>query len=106
MTFVENRNDLRVNEGRPIVNDKLLAYSYIMTHEGFPVRFWHDYFNYNLALEGTPNGIPLPSVQAHEKYAGGETDILYVDDDLYIMERTRFWGGCRAPFNVLITTPG
>ena len=24
------------DEGRPIVNDKLLAYSYIMTHEGYP----------------------------------------------------------------------
>src|SRR4030095_8227120 len=87
VTFVEN-HDLR-DEGRPIVNDKLLAYSYILTHEGFPCVFWHDYFNYNLALEGTPNGIAA-LVQAHEKYAGGETDVLYVDDDLYIMQRTGF----------------
>ena len=36
VTFVEN-HDLR-DEGRPIVNDKLLAYSYILTHEGYPVR--------------------------------------------------------------------
>jgi alpha-amylase len=87
VTFVEN-HDLR-DEGRPIVNDKLLAYSYILTHEGFPCVFWHDYFNYNLALEGTPNGIAA-LVQAHEKYAGGETQVLYVDDDLYIMQRTGF----------------
>jgi alpha-amylase len=90
MTFVEN-HDLR-DEGRPIVNDKLLAYSYILTHEGFPCVFWHDYFNYNLALEGTPNGIAA-LVQAHERYAGGETDILYVDDDLYIVQRTGFGEG-------------
>jgi alpha-amylase len=27
-------------------------------------------------------------VQAHEKYAAGATQVLYVDDDLYIMQRT------------------
>ena len=69
VTFVEN-HDLR-DEGRPIVNDKLLAYSYILTHEGYPCVFWHDYFNYNLALDGTPNGIAA-LVWAHEKHAGGE----------------------------------
>lgn len=85
VTFVEN-HDLR-DEGRPIVNDKLLAYSYILTHEGYPCVFWHDYFNYNLALDGTPNGIAA-LVRAHEKYANGNTEILYVDDYLYIMQRT------------------
>jgi alpha-amylase len=67
----------------------LLAYSYILTHEGYPCVFWQDYFNYGLALEGTPNGIAALT-QAHEKYAGGATNILYVDDNLYIMERTGF----------------
>jgi len=84
VTFVEN-HDLR-DEGRPIVNDKLLAYSYILTHEGYPCVFWHDYFNYNLALDGTPNGIAA-LVNAHEKYAGGNTEVLYVDDNLYVMQR-------------------
>ena len=55
VTFVEN-HDLR-DEGRPIVNDKFLAYSYILTHEGYPCVFWHDYFNLNLGLDGTPHGI-------------------------------------------------
>jgi len=87
VTFVEN-HDLR-DEGRPIVNDKLLAYSYILTHEGYPCVFWHDYFNYNLALADTPNGIAA-LVKAHEKYAGGETQVLYLDDDLYIMQRTGY----------------
>ena len=84
MTFVEN-HDLR-DPGRPIVNDKLLAYSYILTHEGYPCVFWHDYFNYNLALSGSPNGIDA-LVQAHEKYAGGTAQTLYLDDNLYIMQR-------------------
>ena len=87
MTFVEN-HDLR-DPGRPIENDKLLAYSYILTHEGYPCVFWHDYFNYNLALSGSFNGIDA-LVQAHEKYAGGPSETLYLDDDLYIMQRTGY----------------
>jgi alpha-amylase len=87
VTFVEN-HDLR-DEGRPIVNDKLLAYSYILTHEGYPCVFWKDYFNHNLALEGTLNGIAA-LVDVHENYAAGATNVLYVDDNLYIMERTGF----------------
>ena len=83
-TFVEN-HDLR-DEGRPITNDKLLAYSYILTHEGYPCVFWKDYFNFNLALTDTPNGIAA-LVGAHEKYAGGSTSVLSLSDDLYIMQR-------------------
>ena len=84
VTFVEN-HDLR-DEGRPIINDKLLAYSYILTHEGYPCVFWKDYYNLDLALEDTSNGIAA-LVSAHEKYAAGATSILYLDDDLYIMQR-------------------
>ncbi len=87
VTFVEN-HDLR-DEGRPITNDKLLAYSYILTHEGYPCVFWKDYYNFNLALEDTPNGIAA-LVGAHEKYAAGSTSILYLDDDLYIMQRSGY----------------
>jgi len=89
VTFVEN-HDLR-DEGRPIVNDKLLAYSYILTHEGYPCIFWKDYYNYNLGLEKTPHGIAA-LVRAHEAYAGGGTQVLYVDDELYIMQRNGFDG--------------
>ena len=87
VTFVEN-HDLR-DEGRPITNDKLLAYSYILTHEGYPCVFWKDYFNYNLALKDSPNGIDA-LIQAHEKYAAGSTDVLYLDNNLYIMQRTGY----------------
>lgn len=89
VTFVEN-HDLR-DEGRPITNDKLLAYSYIMTHEGFPCVFWKDYYNFNLALEGTPHGIAA-LVSAHERYAAGSLNTLYLDDDLYIMQRSGYGG--------------
>jgi alpha-amylase len=89
VTFVEN-HDLR-DAGRPIVNAKLLAYSYILTHEGYPCVFWKDYYNYNLALEGTPNGIAA-LVRVHQDYAAGGMQVLYVDDELYVMQRSGYGG--------------
>jgi alpha-amylase len=67
----------------------LLAYSYILTHEGYPCVFWKDYYNFDLGLEGTSNGIAA-LVTAHEKYAAGGTSILFLDDELYIMQRSGF----------------
>ena len=69
-----------------IVNDKLMAYSFIMVHEGYPCIFWYDYYNNGLARPGTPNGIDA-LIQAHHKYAGGDSQILHADPDLYIMQR-------------------
>lgn len=91
VTFVEN-HDLR-EAGRPIVQDKLLAYSYILTHEGDPCVFWKDYFRDGLALPDTPHGIAA-LVKAHGQYAGGETKILVSDDHLYVMQRG---GGNKKP---------
>ena len=64
----------------------MLAYAYILTHEGYPCVFWQDYYNWDLAQEGNNSGIAA-LVKVHEQYAGGATDILYCDDDLYIMQR-------------------
>lgn len=83
VTFVENHD---VARDKPIIHDKLLAYAYILTHEGYPCVFWQDYFNWNLAQEDNHSGI-VALVRVHEKYAGGATRILYVDDDLYVMQR-------------------
>jgi len=83
VTFVENHDIVRNN---PIVHDKLLAYAYILTHEGYPCIFWQDYFNWNLAQEGNHGGIDA-LIQVHEKHADGPTRLLYADDDLYIMQR-------------------
>lgn len=83
VTFVENHDIVRTN---PIIHDKLLAYAFILTHEGYPCVFWQDYFNWSLAQEGNRHGIAA-LVQVHEKYAAGVTRILYVDDDLYVMQR-------------------
>ncbi len=87
VTFVENHD---VVQNDSIVRDKMLAYSFILTHEGYPCVFWKDYFNWNLALQNTPNGIAA-LIKVHEHYAGGSTSVLYVDDELYIIQRNG-WG--------------
>lgn len=84
VTFVENHD---VARSAPIINDKLLAYAFILTHEGYPCVFWQDYFNYDLGQPDNQSGI-ASLVQAHENYAGGATQVLHVDDNLYIMQRT------------------
>jgi alpha-amylase len=81
-TFVDN-HDMGDNT---IVNDKMMAYSFIMVHEGYPSIFWYDYYNNGLARPFTPNGIDA-LITAHQKYAGGDSEILHADPDLYIMQR-------------------
>lgn len=85
VTFVDNHDTQ--SEGTAITNDKLMAYAYILTHEGYPCIFWLDYYNFDLARPGTPHGIDA-LIDAHHRYAGGEMVILHCDPDLYIMQRT------------------
>jgi alpha-amylase len=84
-TFVDN-HDMGDNA---IVNDKLLAYSFILVHEGYPCVFWYDYYNNSLGRGGTPNGIDA-LIDVHHRYAGGDSQILHADPDLYIMQRVGF----------------
>ncbi len=69
----------------------MLAYAFILTHEGYPCVFWQDYFNYGLGRPGEPSGIAA-LVRAHEDHAGGTTTVLHANDDLYIMQRSGFGG--------------
>ena len=84
VTFVENHDVVR---DTPIINDKLLAYAFILTHEGYPCVFWQDYFNWNLAQPDNRCGIDA-LIKIHERNAAGKAQILFVDNDLYIMQRT------------------
>ncbi len=86
VTFIENHDTAGSD---PVITDKMLAYAYILTHEGYPCVFWQDYYNYDLAQPGNSCGI-CSLIDAHENYAGGETVILYCDDNLYIMQRTGY----------------
>jgi len=83
VTFVENHDVVR---NTPIINDKLLAYAFILTHEGYPCVFWQDYFNWELAQPSNQNGINA-LIKVHERNAAGPTQLLFVDDDLYITQR-------------------
>jgi alpha-amylase len=87
VTFVENHDIVRTH---PIIHDKILAYAFILTHEGYPCVFWQDYYHWKLGMEGTPHGIAA-LVRAHEDYAGGLSSVLHIDNDLYIMQRSG-WG--------------
>ena len=84
VTFVDN-HDTTQDGANAVINDKMLAYAFILTHEGYPA-LWLDYFNYDLARAGTQNGIEA-LVQVHEQFAGGPTQVLYAGQDLYIMQR-------------------
>jgi alpha-amylase len=89
VTFVENHDTCSPHPDvadKEIFSDKMLAYSFILTHPGYPCIFWRDYFDFNLAQKGNKNGIDA-LILIHEQYAGGESDLLYVDDDLYILQR-------------------
>ena len=83
VTFVENHDTARSD---PLVRDKMLAYAYVLTHEGYPCVFWQDYYNFELARSGSRSGVEA-LVGAHEKHARGQTDVLHVDPSLYIMQR-------------------
>jgi alpha-amylase len=83
VTFVENHDVVRDS---PIINDKLLAYAFILTHEGYPCAFWQDYFNWDLAQYGNQSGIDA-LIKVHEQNAAGPTQVLFANDDLYIMQR-------------------
>ncbi len=84
--FVENHDIARTD---PIVNDKMMAYAFILTHEGYPCVFWQDYYAYQLGQESNQSGIAA-LVRAHERNAGGSSSVLYVDDGLYVMQRNGF----------------
>jgi len=84
VTFVDNHDTIR-DDGNAILHDKLMAYSFILTHEGYPCVFWMDWYNLGLAKSGTPNGIEaLVGVRG---FARGATQVLLAGDDLYIMQR-------------------
>src|SRR5439155_18445164 len=96
VTFVENHDIVRTD---PIITDKMLAYAFILTHEGYPCVFWQDYYTWELGQEGSKSGIAA-LVRLHEDYAGGPSSVLYIDDDLYIMQRSG-WGSQKGLIFVL-----
>ncbi len=66
--------------------NKMLAYAYILTHEGYPTMFYRDYEEW-LNKERLNNLIWI-----HNNLASGSTSILYTDNDEYVARRNG-WNG-------------
>ncbi|WP_378185312.1 alpha-amylase [Aquimarina sp. W85] len=75
VTFVTN------HDTDEIQNNKLLAYAYILTHEGYPALFYQDYEEW-LDKSALNNLIWI-----HNNLAAGNTSNLYTDTDEYIARR-------------------
>jgi alpha-amylase len=78
VTFVANHD---TNE---IFNSKLLAYAYILTHEGYPAIFYKDYEEW-LDKNKLNN---LLWIRTH--LVGGSTTILHIDNDEYVARRNGY----------------
>jgi len=74
VTFVANHD-------ADIIWDKMLAYAYIMTHEGYPTVFYRDYEEW-LDKNKLNNLIWI-----HRNKAVGNTTILFADNDEYVARR-------------------
>ena len=74
VTFVANHDT-------DVIWDKMLAYAYIMTHEGIPCLFYRDYEEW-LDKNKLNNLIWI-----HRNKASGNTSILYADTDEYVARR-------------------
>lgn len=75
VTFVAN------HDTDEIINNKLLAYAYILTHEGYPCIFYSDYEEW--LDKNKMNNL----IWIHNNKASGNTSILYTDSDEYIARR-------------------
>ncbi|WP_340065310.1 alpha-amylase [Ascidiimonas aurantiaca] len=75
VTFVAN------HDTDEIINGKLLAYAYILTHEGYPTIFYRDYEEW-LDKNKLNNLIWI-----HNNLVSGSTTNLYTDNDEYIARR-------------------
>ncbi|WP_299261754.1 alpha-amylase [uncultured Aquimarina sp.] len=75
VTFVANHDTDEIH------TNKLLAYAYILTHEGYPALFYRDYEDW-LDKNKLNNLIWI-----HNNLAGGNTSNLWTDNDEYIARR-------------------
>jgi len=79
VTFVTNHDTDEIWE-------KMLAYAYILTHEGYPTIFYQDYEEW-LDKDKLNNLMWI-----HNNKATGNTSILYADNDEYIARRNGYNG--------------
>ena len=85
VTFVENHDTDRGGVGGPVISNKLLAYAYILTSEGYPCVFYRDYSKDKNCF-GMKDKIDR-LIWIHEKVAEGGTVQRWKDDGVFAYER-------------------
>ncbi len=85
VTFTANHDTEKdENEDNFIsMENKLKAYAFILTHPGYPTVFYSDYENEKFKSQ------LQQLILINNTIATGEVEVLYVDDDEYIMKRAR-----------------
>ena len=83
VTFVANHDTEKdTNEDNRISEEnKMKAYAYILTHDGYPTIFYSDYENEAFQEE------LKQLILIHNTLATGDVEVLYNDDDEYVMKR-------------------
>ncbi|HZS23303.1 MAG TPA: hypothetical protein VFA63_20220 [Pseudonocardiaceae bacterium] len=85
VTFVENPD---TDLSSPVVTNKLLAYAYILTAEGYPCIFYKDY-----STDPGCYGLKTPLdnlIWIHENLASGPTSTRFADQQVIVYERQGF----------------
>jgi alpha-amylase len=85
VTFVENHDTDRGGVGGPVISNKLLAYAYILTSEGYPCVFYRDYSKDKNCF-GLKDKIDR-LIWIHEKVAEGGTVQRWKDNGVFAYER-------------------
>src|SRR5205823_9856758 len=85
VTFVENHDTDRGGVGGPVVRNKLLAYAYILTAEGYPCVFYRDYSTDEGCFGLKPKLDVL--IHIHENFAAGATQQRWKDGGVFAFER-------------------
>ncbi len=82
VTFVANHDTEKDEnpENRISYANKLLAYSYILTHDGYPTIFYLDYEAFKGQLKTL--------IQIYNTLAVGDVEIIEANEDEYIMKRS------------------
>lgn len=83
VTFTANHDTEKdSNEDNVIAaENKLKAYAFILTHPGYPTIFYSDYENEEFQDE------LKQLILIHNTISTGDVEVLYVDDDEYVMRR-------------------
>lgn len=83
VTFVVNHDTYSFERNSAAyipIEYRLLPYSFILTHSGYPMVYWDDYVDTNLRY------LLKSLIQIRDQYVHGTQNVLYLDEDLYVME--------------------